>query len=230
MTHELATELRFTSGWSLGEAGYQAVRAELARIGAQRILEFGSGVSTARLSIDLPKASIFSIEAEARFLQETKALLQDHGGPADVDVIYRPLTWQRRDLAYFYSFSRGPLPAAVDAILIDGPPIATRRGREECLYQGFERLRVGGLVFLDDYARTAEQQIVCNWLRAYGPALEFRKVLESEHRICVLEKTAHSPRRRSLRNFADVWLQTLRLVAGRVRARTRTGLRRGATP
>lgn len=213
---DLPETLRFTSSWSLGEDGYQHLIGELRRIGARRFLEFGSGVSTVRLSRDFPHMEIVSIEAEEEFRQQTQDALAQYGGPAATSVHHRPLRWQRHGLGPFLSFVPGPLPAEVDAVLIDGPPIATRRGREACLYQSFDSLRVGGLVFLDDYRREAEKQTVRNWVRAFPRSLRQVAELPSVHRICVLEKTADARPNRSFRNLADAWYQASKHGARRL--------------
>jgi hypothetical protein len=94
-------------------------------------------------------------------------------------------------------------------VLIDGPPIATRRGREACLYQVFAKGHVGTRFYLDDYCREAEKQIVLNWLRAYGGALAHRNTFEVDHRIAVLERvTEHYTRRAHWKNTADSVIQT----------------------
>ena len=36
-------------------------------------------------------------------------------------------------------------------MIIDGPPVYTLRGREACLYQVYDQIRIGGLVILDDF-------------------------------------------------------------------------------
>lgn len=210
---ELPESLRFTSGWSLGEDGYQLMADQLRRLDAKRFLEFGSGVSTVRLSRDFPDMEILSIDAERKYRDQTAEAIRHHGRPAISRVEFRPLRWQRHGFGLYLSFAPGPFREGVDAVLIDGPPIATRRGREACLYQSFSVLRVGGLVFLDDYVRDTEQQIVRNWLRAFPGALRHVGELHSAHRICMLEKTAEVRQSASLRNLADVWYQTSKHAA-----------------
>jgi hypothetical protein len=205
----MTSALEFSSSWSLGEDAYCAIRDDLRAIGAKRIVEFGSGTSTLRFSRDLPDAQIFSIEGDAHYLEETGENLRAHGGPASVELVHRPIRWQRHGLGWFRSYEPGAFPEHVDAVLIDGPPIATRRGREACLYQVFERCRAGTRFYLDDYGRDAEKQIVLNWLRAFPDALVQRSTILFGHQVAVLERVSDDfARRAHWRNTADSFIQT----------------------
>lgn len=216
--------LAFSSGWSLGEEAYCRILDELRAFDVRTVVEFGSGTSTLRLSRDLPEASILSIESAPEFRRDTESRLASLGGPACVEVDLRPIEWQRHGLGLFRSYAVGGFPDAIDAILIDGPPITTRRGREACLYQVFRHARLGARVYLDDYCREAEQQIVRNWLRAYRGSLVQRPTFEVDHRVAVLEKVAEARAPRpSLPNLLDSAAQTGRHLLGSARRRVRTG-------
>lgn len=205
--------LEFSSTWSLGEDAYTAIVDELRQSGARTLVEFGSGTTTLRFSRDLPDAQILSIEGDPGFLDETRTNLQAHGGPAKVELTHRPLRWQRHGLAWFRSYAPGSFPESIDAVLIDGPPIQTRRGREACLYQVFHQCRTGARFYLDDYQRDAEQSIVRNWLRAYPGALVHERTIELNHRVAVLEKTSDRlTLRPHWRNTADSLLQTTKQI------------------
>ncbi|MEM9727608.1 MAG: hypothetical protein AAF997_03420 [Myxococcota bacterium] len=207
--------LAFSSGWSLGEDAYQSIAKELRAQGVRTIVEFGSGTSTLRLSRDFPDVTIFSIESEARFRDETLADLDTLGGPAEVDLVLRPIEWQRHSVSWFRSYQPGGFPSEVDSVLIDGPPITTRRGREACLYQVFGSLRPGAKIFLDDYCRDAEQQIVRNWLRAYDGSLVQLPTIERDHRVAVLQKVGDAAVARArVSNTIDSALQNGRHLLG----------------
>jgi len=192
---------------------YRAILEDLRSTSAKSIVEFGSGTSTLRLSRDLPDASILSIESDSTFLDQTRGHLELHGGPAHVELVQRPLCWQRHGLSWFRSYQPGKFPQRVDAVLIDGPPINTRRGREACLYQVFANCHVGTRFYLDDYGREAEQRIVLNWLRTYGGALIHRETFQINHRIAVLERVTHRYARRThWKNTADSVIQTTKQI------------------
>lgn len=212
MTSALDLEL----GWRLGEKAYGAILDDLRSIDARTIVEFGSGASTLRLSRDLPDARVLSIEGDLSFLDQTRSDLKEHGGKGKVDLVHRPVRWQRHGLGFFLSYEPGPLPERVDAVLIDGPPLTTRRGREACLYQVFPQTHVGTRFYLDDCCREAEQRIVENWLRAYPGVLAHRETFEVDHRVAVLERVRDEHRRREhWRNTADSLLQTAKQLLRR---------------
>ena len=200
----------------MGELAYQALLADLRLTGVTRIVEFGSGTSTLRLSRDLEQADVLSIESDDAYLEQTRRNLETYGDPGKVELSLRPLRWQRYGLSWFRSYEPGPFPDRVDAVIIDGPPIATRRGREACLYQVFARTHVGTRFYLDDFCRDAEQRIVENWLRAYPNALKHRATFDVGHRIAVLERIAErSSQRLHWRNTADSLVQTAKQLVPR---------------
>lgn len=221
-THEDHDPLAFSSGWSLGEQAYRAIRDDLMQRDARRIVEFGSGTSTLRLSRDLPKAGIFSVEAEQEFREQTCQQLAELGGEASVEVALRPLVWQRHSLGLFRSYRPGSFSSDVDAVLIDGPPIATRRGREATLYQVFRHLCIGARIYLDDYCREAEQQVVRNWLRAYPSELVQCATFAVDHHVAVLEKTGDREMpRTNFANALDSAVQNGRSLLGGARRKMR---------
>lgn len=210
-------ELAFDSEWSLGEQAYQAVVADLKGFGARQIVEFGSGISTIRFTHDFPEGAVFSLDADAHWFEESKKL-QRHQGPGEAKVELRPLKLQVHALSVYESYELGPFPDDVDAVLIDGPPIATRRGREACLYQVMSKLKVGGRVYLDDYCRDFEQTIVENWLHAYPGSLRKLRVLNVGHDVCVLEKIAEADAPQvSVPVLLDTNKQNLKRLIHRVR-------------
>lgn len=209
----MSSALEFNSTWSLGESAYQAILDDLRSMSATSLVEFGSGTSTLRFSRDLPDAQLLSIESDSKFLQDTRTNLDAVGGSAEVHLALRPLCWQRHGLSWFRSYQPGHFPARVDAVLIDGPPIQTRRGREACLYQVFAYTHPGTRFYLDDYHRDAEQRIVDNWLRAYDGVLTHRETFELDHRVAVLERVSDGYARRfHWKNTTDSIIQSTKQI------------------
>ena len=174
--------------WAIGSEAMSAVRERLALLGSKTpltIVEFGGGVSTAALARAFPRAHILSIDHDPRFLEATRLRVAG----TRVEVSLRPLTWQDHGEAPYLSYEAGAFPEMVDAVLVDGPPHWTRGGREATLYQVFDRLKVGGLVILDDHRRRRERRIVEHWLEVYRGSLELVEVLEVGHHLAVLRKT-----------------------------------------
>lgn len=213
--HEIAP---FSSGWSLGEEAYGLLRDDLRELGAETIIEFGAGTSTVHLSHDFPDAEIWSHEHHPQYAEETRQLVARAQGGARVHVATSPLSWQFYGGCFFLSYTRGPLPASADAMLVDGPPFWTRRGREACLYMSHMVLRVGGRVYLDDYRRPAEQRTAENWVEAFEGAFRIRGELATEHRMCVLEKVRESAApRMSSRHVADATYMAMRYGVSKLR-------------
>jgi hypothetical protein len=211
MENHQTSALEFESSWSLGELAYQAILEDLRSRGAKSIVEFGSGTSTLRLSRDLEDAHVLSIESDDGFLAQTRRSLDTLGGPTEVELSLRPLCWQRHGLSWFRSYEPGSFPDRIDAVLIDGPPVTTRRGREACLYQVFPKTHLGTRFYLDDFSRDAEQQIVDNWLRAYAGALRHCETFEVGHGVAVFERVAERYTRRThWKNTADSIIQTMK--------------------
>ena len=101
----------------------------------------------------------------------------------NLKISYRPLEFQAYGSKQILSFETGPFFGEddVDCVIVDGPPFYTLRGREACLYQIYDKLRVGGLVILDDFRRSSEKKIVNNWLSVYPESFTLDVVPEGHH-------------------------------------------------
>lgn len=197
-------------GWRMGETTFQDLIENLSELRPESILEFGGGASSVRLAKEFPDCSIFSIDHDAEYWRQTLELKERFLHSPSLEIGLRPLKWQRHGLGFYKSYTTGPLPDYVDAIVIDGPPQYTVRGREACLYQAVKYLRKGGRVYLDDYARASEKQIVANWLSRYPHTFHVQEIL-SGHHLCVLTKINEARPRASLQVLRDNWTQNLRV-------------------
>jgi hypothetical protein len=133
--------------WALGKRACAQVLRRLRALDARTIVEFGSGASTAALAQDLPDATILSVDDDATYFARTRAQLPPH---ARVELLHRQLVWQRHGAAPYLCYAPCSFPRGVDALLVDGPPHWTRRGREACLYQAMPSLKIGAQILLDD--------------------------------------------------------------------------------
>ena len=212
-------ELSLDQEWCLGESNFSVLIKELQSLSVENLVEFGSGVSSARLALQLPHVKLLSIESDPTYHMRTVQLLKRFVPDSRVGVELRKLCWQRHGLGLYQSYDIGPFFPRVDAVIIDGPPGWTHRGREGCLYQVFRSLRIGGRVYLDDYVRPAEQQIVRNWQAAYPGVFGIRVLDISPPRLCVLEKTRDVPHEcLSFSVARDNWALALRGLAHRLSA------------
>lgn len=208
----LAPSLDLDQGWGIGEETFQHIIEQMRNDCSSHIVEFGSGVSSIRLALALPEAQILSIEGNRDFYDAVMRLRSDHHVEKALTVDLRPLQWQVHGGAAFLSYAPGPFPERIDAVLIDGPPTWTRRGREACLYQIASSLRIGGKIFLDDFERRREKKIVRNWMLSYPESFGFRRI-DTGHGVCVLEKLRETHRpRTSIRALPDHVLQVVSVV------------------
>ncbi|HEX8252440.1 MAG TPA: class I SAM-dependent methyltransferase [Thermoanaerobaculia bacterium] len=205
----LPTSLSLDQGWGVGEESFAQIVEHLRAIEAKSIVEFGSGISSVRLALELPDAQIVSIESNRQWFETVTRMRTEHGVEKNLTVHHRPLRWQRHGLGFFLSYEPGELPEQIDGVIIDGPPTWTRRGREACLYQVVRRLRVGGRVLLDDYRRNREKTMVRNWTWSF-PGVFATSAIATGHGLCLMEKLAE-PRGfwPSLRAWPDHFIEVL---------------------
>ncbi len=203
------TALSLDQGWGIGEETFGHIVENLRAIGARTIVEFGSGISSIRLALELPDAQIVAIESNREWYETVMRMRVEHGVEKNLTVHHRYLRWQRHGLAFFLSYAPGELPGQVDAVIIDGPPTWTRRGREACLYQVIRRLRVGGRVLLDDYGRNREKTMVRNWTWSF-PGVFASTTIGTGHGLYVMEKLREPGHARpSLRAWPDHVIEVL---------------------
>src|SRR4051812_35764538 len=105
--------------WSLLPAGLELILDEVAR-GRERIVECGSGESTvaiARLLAERGSGRLHTLEHDPRWHAATAARLREAGVASRVELLLAPIRggWYDRTAA-------DRLPAAVDLLLVDGPP------------------------------------------------------------------------------------------------------------
>ena len=139
----------------------------------QLVVEFGSGASTLILARALQKAgggTLISFEQHGDFVRATGDWLREHGLEADMRAVkLAPAPGGWPGLWY----DHGPLPDAIDMMLIDGPPWTIHpmtRGAASTL---FDNIAPGGTIFLDDAARLGERLVARRWRKA-RPDFDFR--------------------------------------------------------
>ena len=138
-----------------------------------RIVEFGTGASTLIIARALQLAGggeLISFEQHPEFVDATRSWLADHGLSADLRAVpLRPSPGGWPGLWY----DHGPLPNAIDLLLIDGPPWTIHpftRGAASTL---FGLIAPDGTVMLDDAARPGERIVARRWRREW-PNFEWR--------------------------------------------------------
>ncbi len=189
---KMPDRLNLDTGWSIGETAFEKITTTLLEMSpVERILEFGSGPSSVRLAMAFSEAEVLSIEGDWRNFAETMSLMRSFWYKCNLSIKYRPITFESYGDAEFLTYEDGMFwdgQEEIDCVIIDGPPVYILRGREACLYQIYDQIRIGGLVILDDFRRPFEKQIVENWLSVY-PGSFAVEIIREDHHLAVLRKT-----------------------------------------
>ena len=186
---KIPDQLNLDAGWSIGETAFERITTTLLDMSpVERILEFGSGPSSIRLAMAFSEAEVLSIEGDWRNFAETTSLMQTLWDKRNLSIKYRSITLESYGDAEFLTYENGMFwEEEMDCVIIDGPPVYTLRGREACLYQVYDQIKIGGLVILDDFRRSYEKQIVENWLSVY-PGSFTVAIIREDHHLVVLRK------------------------------------------
>jgi predicted O-methyltransferase YrrM len=139
----------------------------------RNVVELGCGASSLIIAraLDLYGGGrLTSYDQHSDFVAATSAWIAGHGLSADVHAapLGEPaIGWG----GHWYQLR--DVPAAIDLLVIDGPPWAIHpfvRGSAESL---FARLTPGAMILLDDAARPGERVVARRWLRNW-PGIRFR--------------------------------------------------------
>jgi SAM-dependent methyltransferase len=141
-------------------------------VSVRRLLEFGSGESTRAFSALLPEVSITSVDQDAEHAAQFD---RSRGEGTNVDLHIMPLV--DRDVLGLRcrTFDFEPR-GAFDVVLVDGPIGSTPNGRLGSMLLGYQALRPGGLLFLDDGARPDELRAVADFVERTGASFRFLPV------------------------------------------------------
>lgn len=159
-------------GASLSARALSCAIALVKAFEAKRLLELGSGSSTAAIAAHCltRDCSLDSVEHDAHYLERTRALLRDTGVDGSVRIHHAPI---RVILAGGYVglgydlrhvLAHGPF----DFAIIDGPP-ALGVGRFMTLPSIWPHLAAGAIVLLDDAARDPLEGV---WLTQWNALLK----------------------------------------------------------
>ena len=138
----------------------------------QVVVELGCGASSLIIAKALSLhggGRLISYDQHADFTAATSNWLAGHGLAADMR--HAPLTTPPGDWPGLW-YALNDVPAAIDLLVIDGPPWALHplvRGAAESL---FPRLTERSLVLLDDAARPGERLVARRW-RQRWPKMRF---------------------------------------------------------
>ena len=203
---KIPDRLNLDAGWSIGERAFERIITTLLDMSSvERILEFGSGPSSIRLAMAFSEAEVLSIEGDWRNFSETTSLMRTFWDKRNLSIKYRPITLESYGNAEFLTYEDGMFwEEEIDCVIIDGPPVYTLRGREACLYQVYDQIKIGGLVILDDFRRSFEKQIVENWLSIYPSSFTVEMIREDHHLTMLRKIRSVTPCWDALSRLSDV--------------------------
>ena len=135
------------------------------RLQPREVVELGCGASSLVIARALERnggGRLTSLDQHAGFVEATAKWLGEH----DLQAAMRhaPLTEDPSQWSHNW-YDLSAVPAAIDLLVIDGPPWTLNpfvRGRAEVL---FDRIVPGGMVLLDDAARPGERVVAQRWRR-----------------------------------------------------------------
>lgn len=177
----LRRALPLTRGWAASPDFLQELAAHALDEKPRCVVECSSGISTLVLARCMQingAGMVYSLEHDARYARRTRRQLELHGLAAWASVLDAPLTLQSVGNAQqpWYDCSALPCAAAIDMLVIDGPPQAIApQARYPAGPALFPRLAPGGMVFLDDAARPDERAALQRWAQEF-PHLEIHSL------------------------------------------------------
>jgi predicted O-methyltransferase YrrM len=126
------------------------------------VVEFGAGASTLIILRCLQinkRGKLVSFDHEPVYARITAERATILGYPADLRVV--GLESKEESAGLWYQTDE--LPAAIDMLIIDGPPHSIHPETREGASSMFQRLAPGGTIFLDDASRPGETAVVRRW-------------------------------------------------------------------
>ncbi len=174
LQHELTLTrpLPPTRGWAASPDFLLLISRHARAAQPDVIVECSSGASTVVLASCLREAGrghVYSLENEAEFAEMTRGHLAREGLSDWATVIHAPLKPYDIEGGRFFWYDDQELPeAAIDMIVIDGPPhLVGRMARYPAGPRLFTRLAAGGTVFADDADRSEEEATLAAWRKQF---------------------------------------------------------------
>ncbi|MDC8756858.1 class I SAM-dependent methyltransferase [Janthinobacterium fluminis] len=165
----LERSLPGTRGWAASPDFLEELVRHAFAARPRVVVECSSGTSTLVLARCMQlngRGKVYSLEHDAQYAEQTRQQLQLHGLAEWAVVLEAPLREHAlgNDNWPWYVADFLPEEAAIDMLVIDGPPLATRvLARYPAGPLLFRRMAADGTVFLDDAGRPDEQAILRRW-------------------------------------------------------------------
>lgn len=210
-------------GWALPWETMQFLGRLVEVLKPQRVIEFGSGLSTVVLAALLQQhgGRLLSFEHSATFARQTAEGLRRAGLATAARLACRGMTFHRygSKILPVYRILREDFDQFIpcEVAVIDGPP--GHIGREAVLYELFPRLAVGARVVMDDARRPDEQHWLKSWQSVFGEALEVQVFPQIGRGLGLLHKRSNGKARYRFpwREVAESWRKCSNAVQDRTR-------------
>lgn len=169
-------------GWGAHEDALRLLAALVHALRPERILEFGSGVSSLVVTMALRRrggGELLSIDESSRYADRTRTWLAEESLSERAEVLHCPVRRQRilarESYCYDLCYDLGSVADRIhdlDMVFIDGPnsmPVIGHPGaRFGTLPLIRDRLAPGALLILDDAGRRVERRIAARWAELDG--------------------------------------------------------------
>ena len=132
----------------------------------ERVLEFGSGVSTEFWSEKIPNAHVISFDNSRRYAKITRSRI--HKEAKNTSIRFAPLRRMKFFGLHYISYRIGTYleknapTKPFNLVLIDGPP-GYLYAREAALFQALPYIDEQTTIILDDAEREIEKQTIERW-------------------------------------------------------------------
>lgn len=189
--HFSPTELMPPSGdWALSPLGLLEITRTIQADQPATVVECGSGTSSVWFGMAVSQygGQVYSLEHDSVYAERTRSMVERHGLHNHVTVLHAPLTEYTREdetLTWYQSDELLATGLTIDLLLIDGPPSSSAGDRAHTLKILADHLSPDAWVFVDDYVRESERQMVDLWRTEYP---ELRRIPSTTKQLAILRR------------------------------------------
>jgi predicted O-methyltransferase YrrM len=159
----------------------------------EHILEFGSGYSSSLVAYELDKLNhgfLHSIDNSKYWSSKALQFVEQNKLSRRVAFHVFKLTLRTYKKYAYVFYNIDPqlysLQPSIDLVIIDGPHHDV--GREGAIYEVFDKLKVGGYLFLDDCRADHMKRGIERWRARFPKSIRIEKFLEIGNGIAIIKK------------------------------------------